>query len=165
MPSFPSAKLITLVHLSRQVRIDTVISTPALPTEQVPVTFQLLRRGCLVATTNTTASYLAAPPSPNSAIFDSAGPPPEADGFAIAHAGPGPVGNARAENLGNDDGGRTWQVAGRSDFRRVPEGIRLLGGSAGGPKQVRVGRGMQRQAGGFPNPLIGAPSPLLVAIG
>ncbi len=132
---------LALVHLFLQVRIDTVVPPPTTTSKPVRASFQLLRRGCPVASANITAAPLAAPHFSDAAVFDSAGPLPEADGFAIALrlAGPGPVGIARAEILGSDDGGQTWHVAGRSDFRRVPNGIRPLGGPAGGPTQVRIG--------------------------
>ncbi len=123
---------------SYQVRIDSS-SPPALLTDAAAASFYLLRRGCTVASANITAEPLSAPPSSEAAVFVPAAGLPlslEADGFGIALHGP--AGIARAAFLGSNDGGQTWNVAGRSDFRRVPDGIRTLHGAAGGAREVQT---------------------------
>ena len=122
---------------SYQVRIDS--SPPALVTDSAAATFYLLRRGCTVASANITAEPLSAPSSSDAAVFIPAAGLPlslEADGFGVALHGP--AGIARAAFLGSNDGGQTWHVAGRSDFRRVPDGIRPLDGAADGAREVQI---------------------------
>jgi hypothetical protein len=120
---------------SYQIRVDT--SSP-LPNDAAAASFHLLRRGCAIASANITATNLSAPYSSSAAVFTpEGGPLPlEVDGFALTLHGPASI--VRAVFLGSNDGGQTWHVAGQSDFRRVPEGIRPLGSAACGTQEVRT---------------------------
>jgi hypothetical protein len=123
---------------SYQVRIDTS-SSPT--TDAATASFHLLHRGCTVASANITATPLSAPSSNSAAAagFTPVGGLPlplETDGFALTLHGP--AGIVRAVFLGSNDDGQSWHVAGRSDFRRVPEGIRPLDGAAGDVQEVHT---------------------------